>query len=105
MLGSAARCGCGDEVFAVSDPDSEADPVAILLQYLACFGNAVGHGPFYLIEGDRDRKSVVEGKSGDLGGGRIIIQNGQTKKPQALSRTAPKDGQKLDRAGSVVASW
>ena len=34
-------------------PQTEADPVALLLQYLAYFGNAVGRGPHYMVENDR----------------------------------------------------
>ena len=31
----------------------EADPNAVLLQYLAMAGNAIGRGPFYQVEGDK----------------------------------------------------
>ena len=35
------------------EPHSEADPVAILLQYLTAFGNAAGHTAYFPVEGDR----------------------------------------------------
>ena len=35
------------------EPHTEADPIAILIQYLAFFGNAAGRGPHFRIEGDR----------------------------------------------------
>jgi hypothetical protein len=38
-------------VVAAILPHTESDPVALLLQYLVCFGNAVGRQPHYLIEG------------------------------------------------------
>ena len=34
-------------------PQTEADPVALLLQYLVYFGNAVGRGPYYQVENDK----------------------------------------------------
>jgi Protein of unknown function (DUF3987) len=58
VLVSAARHGLAGDVVAVIEPHSEADPVAILLQYLSCVGNAIGHGPFYLIEGDRHYTNI-----------------------------------------------
>lgn len=42
----------GDIVRAVA-PRSEADPVAILAQLLACFGNAAGRNRYYRVEDDR----------------------------------------------------
>ncbi len=38
---------------ATLSPQTEADPVALLLQYLAYFGNAVGRGPYYEVENDK----------------------------------------------------
>jgi hypothetical protein len=34
-------------------PETEADPVALLVQYLVYFGNAVGRGPYYQVENDK----------------------------------------------------
>jgi hypothetical protein len=42
----------GDVVAAVS-PQTESDPVAILLQFLVYFGNAIGRGPYFQVEGDK----------------------------------------------------
>jgi len=42
----------GDFVKAL-DPHTEADPAGILLQFLVAFGNAVGDGPYFQVEGDR----------------------------------------------------
>ena len=42
----------GDIVRAV-EPHSEADPVALLIQALAIFGNMIGRGPYFVAEADR----------------------------------------------------
>ena len=34
-------------------PNTESDAVALLMQYLVSFGNAVGRQPYYQIESDR----------------------------------------------------
>jgi hypothetical protein len=47
VLGAAAYHGLAGEVVATLLPQTEADPVALLLQYLVYFGNAVGRGPYY----------------------------------------------------------
>jgi hypothetical protein len=52
-LAPAAFHGLAGEVVAHILPDTESDPIALLLQYLVSFGNAVGRGPHYLIEQDR----------------------------------------------------
>lgn len=52
-LGAAAYHGLAGEVVTTLSPQTEADPVALLLQYLAYFGNAVGRGPHYIVENDR----------------------------------------------------
>jgi hypothetical protein len=52
-LGAAAHHGLAGEVVAALLPQTEADPVALLLQYLTYFGNAVGRGPHFMVENDR----------------------------------------------------
>jgi hypothetical protein len=50
IMPPAAYHGLAGEVVARLLPHTESDPVALLLQYLASFGNAVGRQPFYRIE-------------------------------------------------------
>jgi hypothetical protein len=45
-LDKAAYYGLAGEVVAALLPETEADPAALLLQYLASFGNMVGRKPF-----------------------------------------------------------
>jgi hypothetical protein len=37
---------------------SEADPVALLAQYLTTFGNIIGNAPYYLVESDRHTANI-----------------------------------------------
>jgi hypothetical protein len=49
----AAYCGLAGDIVRAIEPHSEADPVAILLQLLACVGNIIGRAPHYRVESDR----------------------------------------------------
>jgi hypothetical protein len=53
VMGRDAYFGLVGEVVRAIEPHTEADPIAILIQYLAFFGNAAGRGPHFRIEGDR----------------------------------------------------
>jgi hypothetical protein len=53
VMASAAFHGLAGEVVTRILPNTESDAVALLLQYLVSFGNAVGRLPYYLIEQDR----------------------------------------------------
>jgi hypothetical protein len=48
-LDPAAYYGLAGEVVTTLSPNTEADPAALLLQYLACFGNMVGRAPFVRV--------------------------------------------------------
>jgi hypothetical protein len=52
-LAADAFHGIAGELVRAIEPTTEADPVAILLQFLAAFGNACGRGCYYQVEGDR----------------------------------------------------
>ena len=52
-LNPIALSGLAGDVVRLIEPHTESDPVALLLQFLVSFGNAIGRGPFYQIEGDR----------------------------------------------------
>jgi hypothetical protein len=49
-LEDAALYGLPGRVVATISPHSEADPAALLVQFLVAFGNVVGRGPHYLVE-------------------------------------------------------
>ncbi len=52
-LAPIAHHGLAGEVVATILPNTESDPVALLLQYIVSFGNAVGRQTYYQIENDR----------------------------------------------------
>lgn len=49
----AAYHGLAGEFVRMVEPESEADPVAILLQFLTAFGSVIGRGPHFVAEGTR----------------------------------------------------
>ena len=53
VLGAEAYYGLAGEFVTTLAPQTEADPVALVLQALVYFGNAVGRGPFCLVGKDQ----------------------------------------------------
>ena len=51
MLGAAAYYGLAGKVVNTILPHTEADPAAMLLQYLVSFGNVVGRQPYCIADG------------------------------------------------------
>jgi hypothetical protein len=51
--GAAAYHGLLGEIVRRLEPETEADPVAILAQLLVCFGAAVGRGAYFQVEATR----------------------------------------------------
>ncbi len=49
----AALHGLAGDFVRLIEPQSEADPVALLAQFLVAFGNVVGRGPHFRAEADR----------------------------------------------------
>jgi hypothetical protein len=52
-LGEDAFCGLAGEVVRTLEPHTEADPVALLAEFLALYGNCVGIGPHFRIGATR----------------------------------------------------
>ena len=53
VLGADAYHGLAGEVVSTIAPQTEADPVALLLQLLVYGGNAIGRGPYFQVGKDR----------------------------------------------------
>ena len=70
VLGEAAYHGLAGAIVKTLGPETEADPVALLLSFLVCFGNAVGRKPHYLVEGDTHHGNLFVGVVGASGEGR-----------------------------------
>ncbi len=45
--------GLAGDVVRTIEPETESDPIALLVQFLVFFGNAIGHGPHFMAEADR----------------------------------------------------
>ncbi|MDQ3960791.1 MAG: YfjI family protein [Pseudomonadota bacterium] len=52
-LSKLAYHGLAGDIVRIIAPHSEAASEAILIQTLTAFGNIIGRGPFYLVEGDK----------------------------------------------------
>jgi hypothetical protein len=52
-LEGAALQGIAGDFVRLVEPQSEADPAALLIQFLAAFGNIVGRGPNYEVEASK----------------------------------------------------
>jgi hypothetical protein len=66
ILAPTAYHGLAGEVVGTILPNTESDAVALLLQYVVSFGNAVGRQPYYQIENDQhypNLYAVLVGKS------------------------------------------
>lgn len=57
-MGDGAYHGLAGDVVTEIEPYTEADPVAILIQFLTCAGNIIGNCPYYQVEGSRHHASL-----------------------------------------------
>ena len=57
-LEEEAYYGLAGEVVRTIEPHSEADPAALLVQFLVAFGNAVGRGPHFQVEADKHATNI-----------------------------------------------
>lgn len=80
--------GLAGDVVKTIDPHTEADPVAILIQLLACFGNMLGRNPHYKVEADFHRTNINAVLVGDSSKGRKGTAAGRV-----LSVVKPADEQ------------
>lgn len=69
-LGEAAFHGVAGEIVRVVEPQTEADPAAVLMQLLVAFGNAVGRGPHFTAEADRHALNLFNVLVGETAKGR-----------------------------------
>jgi hypothetical protein len=85
ILDDAAYYGLAGEVVRTIEPHSEADPAAILLQFLVAFGNAVGVSPHYRVEGDKHRPKLFVVMSGATSKGRKGTALGRIRELMAIA--------------------
>jgi hypothetical protein len=58
LLAEDAYYGLAGEVVRTISPHSEADPVALLLQFLTLAGNVIGSQPYYQVESDQHHPNL-----------------------------------------------
>src|SRR5262249_54483383 len=52
-LGAAAYYGLAGKFVRTIEPESEADPVGLLIHFLVEFGSVIGRGPHFRVEATR----------------------------------------------------
>src|ERR1700674_223387 len=64
-LEDAALHSLAGDVVRTIDPHTEADPAAILLQFLVAVGNVVGRNPYFQVEATRHHMNLFVTLVGD----------------------------------------
>ena len=64
-LADAAYYGLAGNVVRIIEPHSEADPVALLLQFLTAAGNLMGRTAYFQVESDRHCPNIFSVMVGD----------------------------------------
>ena len=65
-----AFCGLPGEIVRAIEPHTEADPVAVLMNLLCAYGNAIGRGAHMRVEGDVHNLKLYAGLVGETSKGR-----------------------------------
>jgi hypothetical protein len=87
-LAPEAFHGLAGEIVHAIEPHSEADPAALLLQFLAAFGSAVGSSSFFRVEGDLHRPNLFVCLVGVTSGGRKGTSLGRVR--ETLTQVDPE---------------
>src|SRR5215216_483757 len=69
-LEEEAYCGLPGEIVRAIEPHTEADPVAVLMNLLCAYGNAIGRGAHMRVEGDVHNLKLYAGLVGETSKGR-----------------------------------
>ena len=79
-LDAAAYHGLAGRLVQTIEPHSEADPVALLSQFLVAFGSAAGRQPYFLAEADRHGLNLNTVNVGETAKGRKGIAWGHVRR-------------------------
>ncbi len=88
-LDEAAFHGLLGEIVRLIEPQTEADPMAILLQALVAFGATVGRGPHVRVEGDQHHPALFAVIVGESAKARKGTSAGRVKEIFARSKFWP----------------
>jgi len=83
-LADAAYYGLAGEIVRAIEPQSEADPVAILVQLLVLVGNAIGRTPYFVVEANRHHTNLNVVTVGETSSGRKGVALNRARQPLAL---------------------
>ncbi len=83
-LDEAAFYGLAGEFVRIVEPHTEADPKALLAQFLVAFGSAVGRGPFVRVGATRHYPAEYIGLVGQTGKGRKGTSWDEVRRPYLL---------------------
>src|SRR5689334_4480798 len=97
-LGEDAFHGLAGEIVRAIEPHSEADPAAILVQFLAAVGNAIGSGPCFRVEADRHPCNVFVVIVGDTASARKGSSWGQARR--LVERADPEWADRIKNGAS-----
>jgi hypothetical protein len=91
-LPPAALYGIAGDFVRQVEPHSEADPVALLTQFLIGVGNLIGRGPHFIAEADKHYTNIFAVLVGDTGTGRKGTSWGHVKRVlESLDETWARD--------------
>lgn len=78
VLHNDALYGLAGDLVRTLEPETEADPVGLLLSFLVCFGNAVGRSAYFPVEGDQHHANLFLVLVGESSRGRKGTSLGRT---------------------------
>jgi len=78
-LSDAAYCGLAGDIVKFIEPETEADPVALLANVMAAFGNSVGRGAYFRVGADIHYPKVFAALVGETAKGRKGMSWGHVK--------------------------
>lgn len=84
-LDPVALHGLPGEIVRTISPHTEADPVAILIQFLIATGNVIDRGPHYRVEGDRHGVNLFAVLVGETSKGRKGTSWGRVREIMAIA--------------------
>ena len=87
-LAEEAYYGLPGDIVRTIEPHTEADPVAVLMNLLCAFGNAIGRGAYFRVGADEHHLKLNAGLVGPTSKGRKGMSEGHVR---LLMRTVDKD--------------
>lgn len=81
LLEETALFGLAGDFVRLIEPHSESDPVALLMQFLAAYGNCIGRTAHFIVEADKHYMNLFAVLVGSTSSGRKGTSWGQAMRP------------------------